>query len=629
MPRFSFSSLRVRLILLVLLAVLPALVLVVYTGLQQRRHAAQEAQKHALMLARNTARLQESLIDETRSLLFTLAQIHEFHQHDTSTCSAIFAKLRTKLKQYAAFNAIGLDGLPFAGDPPITAPVSFADREWFQRTLATKDFVVSEYFVGRRTGKPSLGFSCPVVDAAGEVKAVLMAALELEWLHRFWGDIDLPVNISLTLVDHQGTILVHYPGLPELIGAAMPEAPIVKAMLSQGEGVAEAPGLDGVERLYGFTSLGPKTGELHLSVGLPTDDVFAGVRRGLIINLAGLGLVALLAVAAAWWGGNAFILRQTDALLRVSRRLGAGDLTAYAGPPYGKGELGQLAEAFDHMAESVQKGRQGLEQKVAERTTELQQSNELLVKEVAERQKAEQILARQALELARSNADLEQFAYVASHDLQEPLRIIDSYLQLLARRYRGQLDADSDKFIDRAIEGTARMKALINDLLVYARLGVEGKPLAPTDCQAVCRAALANLKVALEETGAEVVCQQLPTLMADASQLTQLFQNLIGNAVKFHGEEAPRVEISAQRNGHEWVFAVRDNGIGMEPEYLDRIFRVFQRLHTRAEYPGTGVGLAICRKIVERHGGRIWADSEPGRGSTLYFTLPDQKGERT
>jgi len=239
----------------------------------------------------------------------------------------------------------------------------------------------------------------------------------------------------------------------------------------------------------------------------------------------------------------------------------------------------------------------------------------------------DKMLAHQQ-ELARSNADLEQFAYVASHDLQEPLRIIASYLQLLERRYQGQMDAEADKFIARAVAGASRMKTLINDLLLYSRVGRQGEALVPTSCEAACKTALANLKAAVEESGAKVNCNHLPTVVADASQLTQLFQNLIGNAVKFHGEEAPRVEVSARRNGNEWVFAVRDNGIGMEAEYLDRIFGVFQRLHTRAEYPGTGIGLAICRKIVELQGGRIWAESEPQQGSTFYFTLPDQKGER-
>jgi signal transduction histidine kinase len=255
-------------------------------------------------------------------------------------------------------------------------------------------------------------------------------------------------------------------------------------------------------------------------------------------------------------------------------------------------------------------------------------------RELAERKRAEEELKQTMAELARSNQELEQFAYVASHDLQEPLRMVASYVQLLARRYQGRLDADADEFIAYAVDGATRMQALINDLLAYSRVGTRGKPFEPTDCEAILDQALANLQVAIEENGAAVTHDLLPTVMADATQLTQLFQNLIGNAVKFRGEESLRIHISAHwpsaienRKSDEWIFSVRDNGIGIDPEYHERIFLIFQRLHTREEYPGTGIGLAICRKIVERHGGRIWVESQPGKGSIFYFTIPMIGGE--
>lgn len=245
-----------------------------------------------------------------------------------------------------------------------------------------------------------------------------------------------------------------------------------------------------------------------------------------------------------------------------------------------------------------------------------------LAQDITERKRAEEALAQHAKELARSNAELKQFAYVASHDLQEPLRMVASYTQLLARRYKGKLDSDADEFIAYAVDGVIRMQGLINDLLAYSRAGKMSKEFEPTDCNAVFDRTLINLQAAMEESGAQVTRDSLPTLMADDLQLGQVFKNLIGNAIKFRGTDPPRVHVSAKRNGTEWVFLVRDNGIGIDPEYADRIFLIFQRLHDRSQYSGNGIGLAICKTIVERHDGRIWVESQIGKGSTFYFTIP-------
>ncbi|HEX2739659.1 MAG TPA: PAS domain S-box protein [Rubrobacter sp.] len=243
-------------------------------------------------------------------------------------------------------------------------------------------------------------------------------------------------------------------------------------------------------------------------------------------------------------------------------------------------------------------------------------------REIAARERTERDLAALVDELRRSNAELEQFAYVASHDLQEPLRMVSSYTQLLARRYQGRLDEDADEFIGFAVDGANRMQTLINDLLQYSRVGTRGRDLAPTETGAILDAACANLRVLLEESDAKVTSDELPIVMGDPVQLSQLFQNLIGNAVKFSKEgEQPRIHVGAERRDGDWLFSVRDNGIGIEPEYRERIFVIFQRLHARTEYSGTGIGLAVCKKIVERHGGKIWVDSVPGEGSTFYFTL--------
>jgi light-regulated signal transduction histidine kinase (bacteriophytochrome) len=242
-----------------------------------------------------------------------------------------------------------------------------------------------------------------------------------------------------------------------------------------------------------------------------------------------------------------------------------------------------------------------------------------------ERKRAEAALMQQTQELARSNAELQQFAYIASHDLQEPLRMVTSYLQLLERRYKGSLDEDADEFIAFAVDGAKRMQTMIMDLLAYSRVGTRGKPFKPADVSFILNNALANLAVAIEENDAMVTHDDLPIVMADDVQLTQLFQNLISNAIKFHRQDTrPEIHIGAKHAAGEWIFSVRDNGIGIDPQYVERIFQIFQRLHTREEYEGTGIGLTMCQKIVERHGGRIWVESKPAEGSTFYFTLSDK-----
>jgi signal transduction histidine kinase len=263
--------------------------------------------------------------------------------------------------------------------------------------------------------------------------------------------------------------------------------------------------------------------------------------------------------------------------------------------------IGEAIHRFDTEAE-LERHRAHLEELVESRTSELRHT---------------------AAELVRSNRDLEQFASAVSHDLKEPLRAVAGYAALLQRKYGGLFDDKSDAYLAGTVDGAERMQRLIDDLLSYARVGSRGGEFKPADAEAALTAAVANLRVGIEEAGAVITHDPLPTVRSDPSQLVQLLQNLIANAVKFRGAESPRIHVGAEREAGQWRFRVHDNGIGVEQQFRERIFEIFQRLHPRSAYPGTGIGLAICKRIVERHGGRIWVESTPGRGSTFFFTIPD------
>jgi light-regulated signal transduction histidine kinase (bacteriophytochrome) len=268
-------------------------------------------------------------------------------------------------------------------------------------------------------------------------------------------------------------------------------------------------------------------------------------------------------------------------------------------------------------------------EKAQRRARTAETANSKLELEITERKRIEEelqrnceLIERNTRELKRSNAELEQFASVASHDLREPLRVISGYLRLLSRRYKGKLDRSADEFIEFAVDGSARMQNIINDLLAFSRLGSREKTFAPVNCVEVLQLTRRHLSTAIEESGAVITHDPLPTVTADASQLGQLFMNLVGNSIKYRGDEIPSIHVSTKESDEEWLFLLTDNGIGFDMQHSEKVFEMFKRLHGVDKYSGTGIGLAICKKVVENHNGRIWVESQPGAGSTFFFTIP-------
>ncbi len=339
---------------------------------------------------------------------------------------------------------------------------------------------------------------------------------------------------------------------------------------------------------------------LRSQLDLAFENLYASRNRPVYFTLLFTFLAGLFFLTAAFQLTGR-IRRSLKNLDEFTRQVGRGDLAVEAKILY-PDEIGQLTDSFNRMTKNL---------------------NEVTVSKTMLEEKNQEIQKRTE-ELASSNQELEQFAYVASHDLQEPLRMVASFTQLLSNKYSGKMEKDADEYIAFAVDGAKRMQALINDLLQYSRVGSQAKKSGPVDLDAVVRQALENLKITIEKNGARVTRDPLPITRGDEGQLVRLFQNLIANAIKFQKKgEAPKIHVGLQEKGKgEVCVFVRDNGIGIESQYFEKIFQIFQRLHGREEYAGTGIGLAICKKIVERHGGKIWVESEPGKGSTFSLTLP-------
>ncbi len=325
-------------------------------------------------------------------------------------------------------------------------------------------------------------------------------------------------------------------------------------------------------------------------VKIDTQEAFAPVFKmrnwSLIIGITTVFAVVLLAFLISKSISDPII-----ALHKGAEIIGGGNLDHKIGIT-SKDEIGQLSRAFDTMTDNLKKI-------------------------TASRDELNKVM----LELERSNKELQQFAYVASHDLQEPLRTVASFTQLLERRYKNKLDSKAKEFIHFAVDGAIRMQKLIDDLLAYSRIGNQNNSFEPTDCNSLLAQAISNLSVAIDESHATITHDTLPIVVSDPSEITQLFQNLISNSIKFRSERIPRIHVSAKQKGDEWLFSVQDNCIGIDPNYKDRILKIFQRLHSKDKYAGTGIGLAICKKIIERHNGELWVESELGKGATFYFTL--------
>ncbi len=613
-----FQRLRTRFLLLIAAVALPLLVLILNTFFEHSRDARQEAGLSVLRLARIVSQQQDQQLETARQLLSTLTQMERWRAStNRPQDSLMLSRLLDLHPGYLLLTVVDGSGRVTATgtDPVKEWPAE--GRSWFQKARTQQGLVLGEFQIDSATRRPMLHIAHPILDRTnGLFLGAIHAALDLGWISKFVEDAQLPEKSSLVVLDSSSRVLLHYPKPSEpgsFLGKDAGPVLTGSPWKEQAAGFFEREGHDGESRFYSLARLvGDEDAPLlRVAIGVPTRAAFAASRAILTRNLVVTGAVILLTMLLAWFGTDRFVVRWLKPLLRVAKELHQGNLAARTGLPHRGGELEQLAGAVDEMAAS-------LERRVSERQqveARLKSLNEDLEKKIGER----------TGELQRSNRELGEFAYAASHDLQEPLRMISGHLQLLERRYKGKLGPEADEYIHYAVDGAQRMDQLILDLLAYSRVGTQVQTPVPVDLNAVLTRVQDNLTLRIAEAGAVIRSEPLPFVLGDASQLGLVLQNLIGNAIKFRGARVPEVEISCtpaiEQPDTFWRFEIHDNGIGIDPEHFERVFQIFQRLHTREEYPGTGIGLAICKRVIERHGGKIWVESKMGEGTSFFFTL--------
>lgn len=736
-------SLRAKVMVLIVLALLPVILLEFYTAGRTREMAEREAYEVAFRMNRVLASKQHALLESAQQLLMTLSRVDAIRDARPEQSRALLGELLKVNPFYANIVVLDRSGRVRCSALPPASPT--VDAPFLHRAFHSGGFSV-DIDPGHLLSRPALVVSYPVGP-----ERLALVAIDFQTDHLFRGRYLLPADSLLMMLRHDDLYLLRYPdpgpsssmgrkaGFQALI-ASLPPGPAAFVETARRDP-------DGVERIYymervSITGVEP----LYVATGIARRSIYAPFRRQLWWQLAVMSASAALALLATWMLGSWWIVRPAQHLVNVARAVSRGDLHVRSSPRLVIGEFREIGAAFNQMADTLMQRieelrsvrttleeTQGeLEERVEHRTAQLRQAQERLIDaieamdagfamldpegrlvvfnqklltmfnlppeqirpgtpgekilrdfvsgggvvlgfeddmerwltqriatlraadgrvleqkfgdrwiamsefrmrdggtvsictDVTSRVETRRALEQTAMELRRSNEELERFASVASHDLQEPLRMVASYTQLLARRYRDQLDRNARDYIDYAIDGAQRMRQLIENLLEYSRVSTRGRPFSPVSSAEIVTRVLGDQQLAIHESGAQVTVGPLPEVIADPVQLYQVFANLVSNALRFRGENPPRILIEAERGEEETRFCVRDHGIGIPEKDIGRIFVMFARLHSRQEYPGTGIGLPICKRIVERHGGRIWVESREGEGSVFFFTLPDR-----
>ena len=600
----SLISLRTRLLWVLLLAFVPAFTLIVRDHFEWEQQDHREISDEAMLNARLAAAGYERLLEGTRHVLLAFAQLESLQGPDPGAANKI---LRNFLKRYPTFLNIGVinsDGRLFASALPHDPRLDLSERHYFKYAMASNDFSVGKFQIGSVTHRPSLNCGFPMRDTAGKPRRVVFSALDLKWLNSMAGEVPVPPDARLLLLDREGAVLAVTPPTAAKIGEGYAHWNDLAG--ENGDGPSPTGGrrlLEDEEHLMTVSPVRLPAGSgLRVVYEISRQAAYRKAHFRLFLNLGLLLLSAFFVLVLGWAAGHLFITRHVTALLKATRRLADGDMNARTGVTGAPGELGQIAGAVDHLADALQK-----------REEELRHTHANLERQVAERTQ----------ELRSSNEQLEAFSYSVSHDLRAPLRAIDGFSQILLNEHAENLTPEGKRLLMVVVKNTQQMSHLIENLLTFARLGRQDPHASPVDMAGLAREITDELLVAERHRRTSVEIAPLAPAVGDPAMIQQIWINLLSNALKFTSNTANVfISVGSKTGEGQNTYWIKDNGVGFDPKYAHRLFQVFQRLHSSSEFEGTGVGLAIVQRIVQKHGGRVWAESHPGEGATFYFTLP-------
>ncbi|WP_052672205.1 sensor histidine kinase [Aliterella atlantica] len=611
MRRLSFTSLRFRLIVLVLICVVPALAMTIYNSLEDRRLAIVQVRNNLHQASKIAAAQQSQTITNAQQLLFILSKLRRIGGNVPDECRLLLKEI---IKSYPLYNNIGVvksNGQIVCSASPLTTPQK--QQVWLQTTIKNRSFTVENYAPQQSDRQAQIVCSHPIFNNRNELKTVVFLTFNSSWLKEITPKIPLPAGATLSVFDRDGKAIARYPEPQNWQVESTLNAPVIKDMLLQGKDIAKVSGVDGSEYLYVPTARYKANNDAYMAaIGISQADPYAHVNRTLRRNLLGLGLVCAIAITIASIGSHLLWIRPLRKLVCATQRIAKGDLSTRVNLSDRYQEISQLAMAIDNMASSLE--RQLTQIKLAE--AEVRKLNQNLEQRVAER----------TAQLESTNKELEAFAYSVSHDLRAPLRHISGFVEALDRQIKSNRslgDRKVNRYIDVIQDSTQRMGQLIEALLGLARIGQKQLVYQPVNVRLLVDEAVALVSQHPEVDDRQHIdftIAELPIVMGDPTLLQQVFSNLIDNAVKFSRfSHPPQINIGCLTDG---TIFIQDNGVGFAMEYADKLFAAFQRLHPQKDFPGTGIGLAIVQRIIHRHGGRIWFESQVQQGTTFYIKLP-------